>query len=419
MKTSDAVKALNDRSFALFFSARFVSLLGTSIVTVGLPFAVLSVNPSPGAMAQVVGVRLTAMVVFLILGGAISDKLPRLGVLRVASILAFATQAVAASSVIAGTATVATLTVIEGLNGAISAFVLPAQTGFLPLIVARESIQGANALLAIAKNLTKILGPSVGGIIVAFVSPGWALAADSTSYLLAAVALAFLRVNGQGVAVRRGRSHLMHDIRFGWREFSSRPWVVAVVVAFTFMNAINVGAVSILGPLVASRSAGIGSIGWGAALGSQAIGSVGASVLLLARRPSRPLVAAMLGSALLGLPMIALGLGAVLPFVMSMFVVAGLGTGLFSITWESTLQERIPEDSLSRVASYDLLGSTLAMPLGALVFGVGVGSLDPATSLVTAGILYSLIALGCLSVRSVRSMRSSDTGVVAGEPPLV
>lgn len=403
MNSGYALRMFRDRHFTLLFSARTVSLIGSSMVSVGLPFAVLELSSSPAAMAQVVGVRLTATVVFLVFGGAIADRFPRLLVLRAATLLAFATQAVAAASVLLGVATVTTLTVIEGLNGAISAFVLPAQIGLLPLIVGRESVQPANALLGMAKNLTKVVGPAAGGLIVAFAGAGWALAADSASYLLAAVAFLLLRIPAGDGSPRRRGSGLMNEIRFGWSEFASRSWVVAVVVSFTFMNAISVGAVSILGPLVAGQPEGIGSIGWGVALGAQAVGSFAISFVLMGRRPTRPLAAAMLGSSLLGLPMIAMGLSATLPVVMILFMVAGLGTGLFSILWESTLQTRVPEGSLSRVASYDLLGSTLAMPLGAVVFGIGVGSTDPASVLVVAGVTYSLIALGCLCVRSVRS----------------
>jgi MFS family permease len=93
------------------------------------------------------------------------------------------------------------------------------------------------------------------------------------------------------------------------------------------------------------------------------------------------------------------------PLVLAMFV-AGCGTELFGVGWSTAMQVHIPEAVLSRVSSYDALGSFVAMPLGSLLFGVLADRFDPEPVLVVSGILYAALALGTLASRSVRNLEN-------------
>ena len=136
------------RRFAWYFTARTVSTAGSVMVPVALAFAVLHVDPSAGALAQVLGVRTLALVVFLLVGGVVSDRFSRIAVLQVAHVLTCLTQGLAAALIITGHATLTQLTVIEGVNGAVSAFTMPAMMGIVPLVVDRhEAAAGQRAAL--------------------------------------------------------------------------------------------------------------------------------------------------------------------------------------------------------------------------------------------------------------------------------
>ncbi|MEP7333135.1 MAG: MFS transporter, partial [Terracoccus sp.] len=125
MMLGESLGALGDRRFAWYFTARTVSTAGSVMVPVALAFAVLHVDSSAGALAQVLGVRTLALVVFLLVGGVVADRFSRIVVLQVSHVLTGLSQAVAATLIISGHATLTQLTVIEGINGAVSAFTMP------------------------------------------------------------------------------------------------------------------------------------------------------------------------------------------------------------------------------------------------------------------------------------------------------
>ena len=152
MKVRQSLGALADRRFAWYFAARTVSTAGSVMVPVALAFAVLHIDQSAGALAQVLGVRTLTMVVFLLVGGVVADRFSRIVVLQVSHVLTCLTQALAAYLIISGDATLTQLTVIEGVNGAVSAFTMPAMMGIVPLVVDRSRLQQANALLSFSRS---------------------------------------------------------------------------------------------------------------------------------------------------------------------------------------------------------------------------------------------------------------------------
>ena len=135
------------------------------------------------------GVRTLAMVLFLLIGGVVADRFSRIVVLQVSHVLTCLTQALAASLIITGNATLTQLTVIEGVNGAVSAFTMPAIMGVVPLVVDRTKLQQANALLSFSRSSLSIIGPAIAGLLVVGVGPGWALAVDALTYAVAIVCL--------------------------------------------------------------------------------------------------------------------------------------------------------------------------------------------------------------------------------------
>ncbi len=140
MKLGESLSALREPRFAWYFTARTVSLAGSAMVPVALAFAVLDIDASAGGLAQVLGVRTLAMVLFLLIGGVVADRFSRIVVLQVSHVLTCLTQALAAYLIITGNATLTQLTVIEGVNGAVSAFTMPAIMGVVPLVVDRTKL---------------------------------------------------------------------------------------------------------------------------------------------------------------------------------------------------------------------------------------------------------------------------------------
>lgn len=404
MTWRESVDVLRERRFAWYFAARTVSTAGTAMAPVALAFAVLHLTDSGGALAQVLTARTAAMVLFLLVGGVVSDRMSRTTVLQLAHVATAVTQGAAAALVISGHADLWMLTGIEAVNGAASAFTFPAMMGIVPLIVDRTRLQPANALLAFSRSGLTVIGPAVAGLLVVTVGPGWALAFDAMTYVIAILCLWQVRLPRREPATVPERTSMFTELRDGWSEFRSRTWLWVVVVVFGLLNAIHFGAIGVLGPLVSTRVPALGAGGWGLALSAEAVGTVAATVVMLRVSFRYPLRVGMIAIAAIAVPIVMLGLSpSTWPLVFAMFV-AGSGTELFGVGWSTAMQEHIPEAVLSRVSSYDALGSFVAMPLGSLLFGLLADRFDPEPVLIVSGVVYVLLALGTLLSRSVRDL---------------
>jgi hypothetical protein len=139
MKLTEAVGALRERRFAWYFAARTTTSIGSAMTSVALAFAVLHISDDPGALAQVLAAHMAAMVIFLLLGGVVADRYSRTVIMQTSHALTFLTQGMAAYLVLTGTAQIWHLVALEAVNGAVSAFGMPAMMGVVPLVVGPRS----------------------------------------------------------------------------------------------------------------------------------------------------------------------------------------------------------------------------------------------------------------------------------------
>lgn len=404
MSLTDSLDVLRQRRFAWYFTARSVSTAGSAMAPVALAFAVLHLTDSAGALAQVLAARTVALVVFLLVGGVMSDRMSRTTVMQASHALTAVTQGAAAALIITGHAQLWMIIGIEAVNGAVSAFTMPAMMGLVPLVVDRSRLQQANALLSFSRNGLTIIGPAVAGVLVVTVGPGWALAADALTYVLAILCLARVRLPARAAEEPAPRSSMLGDLREGWTEFVSRTWLWLLVVAFGVLNAIGVGVIGVIGPLVAVRTPALGAAGWGFSLSAEAVGTVVTTLAMLRLSFRYPLRIGMIAIAALAAPMLMLGIDPVTVPLMAAMFVSGLGMEVFGVGWNTALHEHIPEAVLSRVSSYDALGSFVAMPIGTLLYGALATQFPLGPLLVVSGTLYVVIALATLASRSVRDL---------------
>jgi MFS family permease len=405
-----ALAPLRDPRFAWYYAARVVSTAGSAMAPVALTFAVLAITHSATALGLVLAARTVPMVLFILIGGVVSDRFSRTAVIRTANLLSGATQTVVAVLVITGSANLWTLVVIEALNGTVSAFTMPAMQGVVPQLVRREHLQPANALLSFSRSGLNIIGPTVAALLVASVGPGWALAADALSWLVAAALIG--RVSLPSMP-RRGEANMLRELREGWTVFTGNTWLWVVVAGFGVMNAIHAGAWFTLGPSIAVDT--FGARGWGLVLSAESVGLLVMTRVMLRVRLRRPLLSGMLGMLCFVGSLTVLGLAPHVATLMVASFVAGAGIEVFGIGWSVALQENIDGSVLSRAASYDALGSFVAIPLGQMLFGPLGSAFGARPVIVVGAVVYALTVLLVLSSRSVRDLRRP--AVVAGPAP--
>ena len=405
MTWAASLQPLRNRNFAWYFGSRIVDTLGTMMSSVALAFAVLAISDSATALGQVLAAHTIPMVVFLLYGGVIADRLPRALVMQASNLLAAASQGLLAFLVITGQAELWMMIVLAAFNGTVDAVGFPAMAGMVPQLVKREQLQPANALLSMSRGGLTIIGPSLSALLVVTVGAGWGLAFNALTWVVSAALLTPVRIPPR--PPKTEQTSTLQDLREGWTLFWGTTWLWVVVVAFAFLNAIHTGAWFTLGPVVAKDTIGIQS--WGFVLSAESLGLLAMTVVLLRYRLRRPLLVGMLGCALFSLPLVILGVD---PHVVALVVaafVAGAGIEVFSMGWNLAMQENIEDDMLSRAYSYDALGSFVAMPVGQLLYGPLGEAFGYRDVLVWSGVAYASIALLALTSRSVRTLDRAST----------
>ncbi|MEO9120872.1 MAG: MFS transporter [Solirubrobacteraceae bacterium] len=397
--TPTPLRILLSGEFGWFFAGRTVDLLGSSMTTVALALSVLQASGNASDLGIVLAANMIPTLILLLLGGVVADRISR-GVLLICSNLSSAVSIGAMGGLlIGGRYSLVAFTLLSFVNGAVGAFTSPALRGIVPELVENHDLQRANALLASTQNAVRIIGPTAAGLIVSTAGGGWALLADAVSYLMAALAFTRIRTETDMTA---SKQRLWRDLVDGWSVFTSMRWVVIMTISFALINAFNVGPWNVLGPQVVSQESG--AFGWGAVLTVRAAGLLVMSVVALKLTLRYPLRDGRLWGTIAALPLLALGLSGQAWVVASAAFVGGLGFTLAAITWESTLQQSVPNKALSRVAAYDDLFSYLAIPVSQLAVGPLSGTFGAPRVALTCGIAYIAASLLPLVNRQVRTM---------------
>lgn len=392
---------LAEPAFRRLFFGRLVSFAGSAVAPVALAFAVLDVTGSTTDLGLVLAASAVPQVFFLLVGGVISDRLPRHQVMVASNVISALAQGLSALLLLTGAARIWHLAALAALRGIATAFFFPASEGLVPQIVSRERLQPANALLRLALNGTNVLGTALGGVLVAATSPGWAIAFDALSFVVAAVVLASLQLPPRPV---RGSASFLTELREGWTEFWSRTWLWGIVVQFSLVNAAWAGGFQLLGPVVAQRQLG-GAAAWGLVLSALAAGFVAGGLLAVRWQPSRPLLVGSFGVLAMVLPLAAMALHLPTAWLAAVAFLGGVGLEQFGVAWVTVMQEQIPADRLSRVFSYDALGSFVFIPVGFAVAGPVASWLGVTATIWACAALITVATLLVLMSSDVRRMQ--------------
>jgi MFS family permease len=400
----DLVAALGERRFRLLFAGRAVSDLGDKLVPVALAFAVLELDSSASALGLVFAARMIPLVVLVLVGGVWADRLPRNLVMLTADGIRAVSQAVAAALLISGRAEVWHLMVLMAVYGAAQAFFDPASTGLVPETVSRPRLQQANGLLQLSRSTANVIGPAIGGVLVATAGPGWAFAVDSATFVVSA---AFLALLGLGRVAREARTRFVADLVEGWREFSSRTWVWVSVTHFAFFHLLVLAPFWVLTPIVADDELG-GAGAYATILSAMGVGAILGGVVALRVEPRRPLATAFV-LILFEVPVyLALAAAAPVALIASLAFVGAIAFNFANTLWNTILQANIPAHALSRVSSYDWLGSLVFLPAGYMLAGPAAEAFGVSETLVFAAawsVASTLLVLSLEPIRGVRRAR--------------
>ncbi|AUY51126.1 MFS transporter [Streptomyces sp. CB01881] len=388
-RSGGRLAVLGERDFRWFFVGYATSLFGSSMAPVAVAFAVLDGGGGGTDLGWVMAARILPIVLVMLVGGVVADRLGSRRVMLVADVLRCGVQGVFAAALAAGHAPVWVMVGLVALWGLGEGVFLPALGALVPALVARkERLPDANTLLGLARSVSTVAGPATAGVVVAAYGPAAVLLVDAVTYGVGALALARL---GVAAPEEPGEPEsMLADLREGWSEFRSRPWLWITTVQMAFFNLLVWAPFLVLGPLTAQRALG-GARGWGLVMGVYGAGAVLGGLLMLGRRPVRPLAVATAATLGWALPSAALAAGLSLLWTAAVALVAGAGSAVCGALYNSTMQRWVPADVLARVTAFGGLGAFVLGPLGLAAAGPLADRVG-AASVLGFGALWQLVA---------------------------
>jgi MFS family permease len=388
---------LRERNFRRFYAGYVTSLIGTSMSSVAVAFAVLDSGGTDADLGYVFAAGIVPQVLFMLGGGVIADRVGRRRVMLTADATRCCAQAAFAAVLFVGHPQIWAFAALAGLRGAGDAFFGPALSGLTVDIASAGERANANALLSVAQSTARVAGPALAGILVAVAGPAVVIACDAASYGASVLALALLRLPA---APDRPRSSLLADLAAGWAQFRTHGWLVITSVQFTLFNLLTWGPFLVLGPVLAKEYLG-GAGAWGAVMAAYGGGSIAGGLLALGRKPRRPIVAATAATFGYAAPCALLALHGPVAAVAAGALVGGLGSGLGGAFAATAIQQQVPAEALSRVSAFDTVTAFAFGPVafaaaGPVAEAVGVGTVlgfAAAWSAVSSAVVLALPAI--------------------------
>jgi MFS family permease len=415
------LRPLRHRDFRLLWTGMTASLIGDGIFLVSLAWQVYELSNAPTALS-IVGVAMTVpQIVFLLVGGVVSDRFDRRRVMIAADALRAVSVAILGILSITGSLELWHVLIVAAAFGAGTAFFGPAFDAIVPQLVPSSDLNQANSLdQFIRPAAARMLGPALGGWAIALWSghPGPAFLIDAFTFVLSIVCVGLMR--SHGIERREEeRTSAFQEIRDGFRFVRSRVWLWGTFLAATLAYLIFWGPSEVLLPFIVKNhmQGSARDLGFILALGG--IGAMFAAIVMGNREMPRRHITFMYGVWTVSTIAIA-GYGlASFPWqlMVASFVFNAL-EGAGTIVWATTKGRLVPARLLGRVSSFDWFISTGLVPVSFALTGPVAAVFGARTTLVGAGILGGIVTLAFLFVPGMRDIeRTGDLAHASREDP--
>jgi MFS family permease len=411
---TQAVETARPRPWTVFSSGSFrklwvattLSLFGDFFNYIAMAWLVLQLTGSSLALGSVLVVQALPRAVLMVVGGALADRLsPRLTMLGSMGLRAVVVAPLAAL-VLTGRVQMWEVYAVAAVFGIVDAFFMPARGSILPHVVADHELEPGNAVLNVTGQASVILGPVLGGLIVAVLGIGWAFAGDAACFVIGFLFILWLPTAAR---VATGEKHpdgglggqIAAGIRYAWAEMGIRVTLIVIaVVDFAANGALGVGL-----PTLVHGRFGAGAEGLGILLGAWGVGATaGALGAGFVPPPKRFGWLIVFICAWLGVGFVGVGLVPSLVPAALLMAFTGVGTGVTNTYAVSWLQRRTDPAMQGRVMSLVMLASMGLTPIAYAASGV-IAEVNPTLLFLVAGGMILLCAAGTGASRTVRMLR--------------
>jgi MFS family permease len=406
------LRPLRIRDFALLWAGATVSLAGDGVYVVALAWQVYELSDSPTALS-LVGVAWTLPLgLFVLLGGIVSDRFERRRIMIAADVVRAAAAAAIAVLSLTGAIELWHLIALAVVFGTGEAFFGPAFTSIVPQLVPRHLLLQANSLDQFIRPFAFLLvGPAIGGWLVASIGTGWAFVLDACTFLVSAGAIFLIR---QRRAVREEaaerRPSMLRELREGLAFVRAHAWLWATLLAAAVFLLAYWGPIDVLVPYRVRNELGGSASDFGLVLACGGIGSILAALALGQRGLPRRHITFMYAAWTIGsLALVGFGMATAVWQLQAISLLEGALFTAGLVVWGTLVQTLVPGELLGRVTSLDWFVSTSLVPVSFALTGPVSALLGVQTTLVAGGLTAALVTVAFLFVPGVRDTEHDGT----------
>ena len=385
-------RALRHRNYRLFFTGQTLSLVGTWITRVATGWLVYRLTGSELLLGLVSFCGQIPTMLLAPLAGVLVDRTDRHRLLVITQVLSLLQSLALAVLTLEGAITVKWVLGLQVVQGIINAFDTPARQAFVvEMVDDRADLPNAIALNSAMVNGSRIIGPSIGGVLIALVGEGWCFMADAVSYLFVVASLLLMQV--KRTSAPAPEAHLLEELRDGWQYvYGSIPIRTALIV-LAIVSTVAM-PYTVLMPAFVDNVLHGGPNTLGVLMASTGAGALGGGVYLASRSTVVGLGRVMMYSTLaFGAGLIAFAFAKTIWVALIILPVAG---GAFMVLLASTntvLQTLVADKMRGRVMAFYTMAFFGTAPIGSLLAGVAAERFGSRWTIGLGGVVCILVGL--------------------------
>lgn len=386
------VRALRHRNYRLFFSGQSISLVGTWITRVATSWLVYRLTGSELLLGVVSFCGQIPTLLLTPYAGVVVDRGDRKRIMLWTQILSTLQSALLAVLTLTDVITVTHLLVLQLAQGVINAFDTPARQALVvEMVEDRADVPNAIALNSSMVNGSRIIGPALGGVIIAAVGEGWCFALDAVSYVGVVISIAMMRLKPRARAGQTNPVH--HELRLGWRYVAGH---VPIRTALLLVAIISIATMpyTVLMPAIADKQLGGGPNTMGMLMGATGVGALASGIYLAGRHSVVGLGRVILvGAFTLSVGLVAFSMSRNVWLAAALLTLVGAGLIVLLASANTIIQTIVDEAFRGRVMAFYTMAFFGTSPIGSLLGGFFADRIGAAMTIRVGGLVCLATAM--------------------------
>jgi len=398
------LRPLRLRDFALLWTGMAISMVGDGVYVVAIAWQVYEISNRPSALALVGVAWSLPQVLLMLLSGALADRFNRRRLMIAGDLIRCAAIATIGTLSITGRLTIPLVIGLVAVYGVGQAIFQPSFSAIVPTIVPGDLLVEANSLAQFVRPFSMmLLGPLIGGLLIAAFGAGWAFVFDGGTFVFSALMILLMRTRPEPRDADSGE-RLMSEVVEGLRYVIAHRWLILAMVGATVSLLATWGPWETLVPYVIKNELHGGPTALGLVFGAGGLGSVAAALFFGQRGtlPRRPVTALYLAWAIAMFGTAGFGLVTGVWQAMIVALATEACITILVVIWYTLVQRLVPNDLLGRVTSLDWMISIAGVPLSFAIVGPVASAIGARMTLVLGGILGGGITLAVMFLPGAR-----------------